>query len=193
MTIAIFMGAGLISNELENRTVYMVLSRPMRRYSFLIGKIVGMSLILAINILFLGAMTLFLFKIVGGDISSLMFWSLLFTFFESFMMLLVVILFSLIVNIIISVIGALTVFILGHAVHDAFIMMAERDWNMAAKIAKIYSVVFPNFFKLNLKDFCIYKQNIPYEYLLKMSSYSVLYSLFLLILCTYFFERKNLD
>ena len=34
--IALFLGATLISKELENRTVYMILSRPLKRSSFLL-------------------------------------------------------------------------------------------------------------------------------------------------------------
>ena len=37
--IAIFIGVGLLSKEIENRTVYMIISRPVPRYIFILGKI----------------------------------------------------------------------------------------------------------------------------------------------------------
>ena len=49
--IAIFIGVGLLSKEIENRTVYMIISRPVPRYCFILGKILGLMGILILNIL----------------------------------------------------------------------------------------------------------------------------------------------
>jgi len=43
LLIAIFLGVTLISKEIESRTLYMVLSRPISRFAFLLGKIFGLS------------------------------------------------------------------------------------------------------------------------------------------------------
>ena len=93
VAISIFMGSGLIFNELEKRTVYMILSRPVSRHVFLMGKVFGMSLILIINILLLGISTIFLYWIFDGEVSGLLFWNLFFTFLESVLMLFIVVFF----------------------------------------------------------------------------------------------------
>ena len=36
--IAIFIGIGLVSKEIEKRTLYTILSRPVRRWEFIVGK-----------------------------------------------------------------------------------------------------------------------------------------------------------
>src|SRR3989442_3131284 len=38
VVIAIFIGIGLVANEIEKRTLYTVLSRPVRRWEFVVGK-----------------------------------------------------------------------------------------------------------------------------------------------------------
>ena len=43
LTVAIFMGSQLVSEEISNRTIYMVLSRPVNRWVFLLGRIFGSS------------------------------------------------------------------------------------------------------------------------------------------------------
>src|SRR3954452_20087275 len=47
--IAIFIGIGLVSKEIEKRTLYTILSRPVRRWEFMAGKYLGLMLTLAVN------------------------------------------------------------------------------------------------------------------------------------------------
>ena len=54
LLIAIFIGTGLVSKEVERRSIYAVLAKPLARSSFLVGKYVGLVITLAVN---LGLMT----------------------------------------------------------------------------------------------------------------------------------------
>src|SRR5947199_6045403 len=49
LIIAIFIGVGLVSKEIEKRTLYTVLSRPVRRWEFIAGKFLGLSGTLVVN------------------------------------------------------------------------------------------------------------------------------------------------
>ena len=51
--IAIFIGIGLVSKEIEKRTLYTVLSRPVRRWEFVAGKFLGLAGTLVINTFFM--------------------------------------------------------------------------------------------------------------------------------------------
>src|SRR6266480_3639284 len=48
--IAIFVGVGLVYKEIERRTLYAILTKPIGRGQFLIGKYLGLCLTLFINI-----------------------------------------------------------------------------------------------------------------------------------------------
>jgi len=43
VVIAIFIGIGLVSKEIDKRTLYTVLSRPVRRWEFIVGKFFGLA------------------------------------------------------------------------------------------------------------------------------------------------------
>src|SRR5207302_476260 len=45
--IAIFLGIGLVSREIERRTVYSIISKPVSRTEFLLGKILGLTFTLS--------------------------------------------------------------------------------------------------------------------------------------------------
>src|SRR2546421_2734926 len=53
MLIAIFIGIGLVSKEIEKRTLYTMLSRPVRRWEFIIGKFFGLAGTLVMNTFFM--------------------------------------------------------------------------------------------------------------------------------------------
>src|SRR4051794_22726014 len=49
IVIAIFIGIGLVSKEIEKRTLYTVLARPVRRWEFIVGKFFGLAGTLIVN------------------------------------------------------------------------------------------------------------------------------------------------
>src|SRR3977135_657624 len=53
VVIAIFIGIGLVSKEIDKRTLYTVLSRPVRRWEFVIGKFFGLTGTLVVNTFFM--------------------------------------------------------------------------------------------------------------------------------------------
>ena len=52
--IAIFVGVGLVYKEIERRTLYAILSKPIGRGQFLLGKYLGLCLTLLVNVLVMG-------------------------------------------------------------------------------------------------------------------------------------------
>jgi ABC-type transport system involved in multi-copper enzyme maturation permease subunit len=60
--IAIFIGIGLVSKEVERRSIYALLSKPIGRPQFIVGKYAGLVLTLAVNV---AAMTVALYAVLG--------------------------------------------------------------------------------------------------------------------------------
>lgn len=191
--IAIFLGVNLISKEIENRTLYMILIKPLRRSTFLIGRILGMLLVLFINTIILALFSVGMFLILGGEYTGLISWAILFSFLESSLVLVIVIFFSLCTNNILSVIYTLLIYICGHGISNIRDSIAVKSNIIFKFVANSYYFLFPNFSKLNYKDFVLYDINVP----LKDLSISLLYVFFyisaILIFSSIIFERKNLD
>ena len=53
--ISIFVGVGLVYKEIERRTLYAILSKPIGRGEFLLGKYLGLCLTLLVNVAIMGA------------------------------------------------------------------------------------------------------------------------------------------
>jgi ABC-type transport system involved in multi-copper enzyme maturation permease subunit len=55
LMIAIFIGVGLVSKEMDKRTLYALLAKPVERWQFLIGKFIGLVMTLAVNTVVMAA------------------------------------------------------------------------------------------------------------------------------------------
>ncbi len=63
LLMAIFLGVALVPPEIERRTIFTILSKPVDRMEFLIGKFLGLALTLLVNIVLMGAMFLLSFAL----------------------------------------------------------------------------------------------------------------------------------
>lgn len=193
LAISLFMGVNLLSKEIESRTVYMIISRPVPRFAFIIGKILGLMGIQILNICILGSLTLTATVLMGGEIDPLTFWSIGFTLLESLMLLLLVVFVSLFANTILAVILSTVVLLLGHSIRDTQQIQFVQNTPLLNHVLDAYHFILPAFYKLNLKDFVIYNKTLELSYLTQNLAYGILYSGFLLLMIVYVFNRKNLD
>ena len=53
--IAIFIGIGLVSKEVERRSIYSLLAKPIHRYQLVLGKYAGLTLTLLVNVALMAA------------------------------------------------------------------------------------------------------------------------------------------
>src|SRR6202162_5763739 len=53
--IAVFIGIGLVSKEVERRSVYALLAKPVERYQLVLGKYTGLVLTLVVNLAVMAA------------------------------------------------------------------------------------------------------------------------------------------
>jgi len=60
--IAIFIGIGLVSKEVEKRSIYSLLAKPIERHDLVVGKYLGLVLTLAVN---LAVMAAALYAVLG--------------------------------------------------------------------------------------------------------------------------------
>lgn len=193
LVMAIFIGGTLIRKEIEQRTLYMILSRSISRSSFLTGKILGLSTVLLTNTIVLSVLGQLIFYYFGGSFQKLIYWSMLFSFLESFIVMLFAVFFSLLANTVLSVIFTLVVFVVGHSLNETAKLLISRENQLISVVLKISSVFVPNLYKMNLKDFVLYKQELPMNFLMTTGVYGVTYIVALLLTITYIFKNKNLD
>lgn len=191
--VSIFMGSTLLANEIESKTIYMILSRDLERWQFFCGRILGMLLILTILLVLLGGIVLGCFTFYEGVLEPLIFWAFLFIFFEAMIILSIVILLSLITNKTMTVIYAIMIYIIAHALTPIQELQYVTYRQNLHLFMKGIGYLFPDFSKFNIKNFILYTSDLETSYLLMQVLYATSYFVGILFLITIIFKRKDLN
>lgn len=194
VVIAIFIGIGLVSKEIEKRTLYTILSRPVRRWEFIVGKYFGLMLTLIVNaaLMTLGLYIALLVTDRGLKLADT--WMMLavyFTILEFLMVTAITLLFSSFSTPIFSAIFSFALFVIGTFADDLrnFAALAHGATKWLATAA---AWVVPNFASLNVISRVAHDQHISGILVLYNTVYAVMYSAAVTAAAVLVFERRNL-
>jgi ABC-type transport system involved in multi-copper enzyme maturation permease subunit len=145
--IAIFVGVGLVYKEIERRTLYAILSKPIGRGQFLVGKYLGLCLTLLINVLVMGiGVSLALIYVRRGwDPLALQIWPAIFLiYFELMIITAVALLFSSFSSPALSALLTFFVFIIGHFSADLKSLGTTSNSTVARLLFRALYYLLPN-------------------------------------------------
>ncbi|HUU04934.1 MAG TPA: ABC transporter permease subunit [Patescibacteria group bacterium] len=150
--IAIFTGINLVYKEIEKKTVFNILSKPVSRDQFIIGKFLGLALTM-LTALAAMAGIFFLFVLVNGGGFDLM---ILLYFFMLFLELLVIValslLFSSFTTPILSFIFTVSLYLIGHIMwtfNEFKMILRDPFWKY---FTQVLYYLLPNLDKFNIKN-----------------------------------------
>ena len=194
IVIAIFIGIGLVSKEIERRTLYTVLSRPVRRWEFIVGKFFGLAGTLVVNTLLMalgvfGALLYVSHHYERADAWILV--ALLFIVLQFLIVTSLAWLFSSFSSPLLSAIFSFSLFVAGSFAEDlrSFAGMAQGFQHWLA-IAAAY--VVPNISALNVITRVAHGEPISGQLVLYNTAYAIVYSVMVLSAGVLIFERRNL-
>jgi len=194
VVIAIFIGIGLVSKEIEKRTLYTILSRPVRRWEFIAGKWCGLLVTLVVNaalmsIGFFAALFINNGRLHATDLVLLV--AIYFIILQFMMMTSITLLFSSFSSPIFSAIFAFAMFVIGTFAEDlrnfAAISEGAGRW-----LGTATAYVIPNFASLNVISQAAHSQPIAANLVLFNTVYALLYSAAVTAAAVLIFERRNL-
>lgn len=200
--ITIFISASVVPNEMENKVIYTVLSKPVRRYEYLLGKFLGVQMIVVVNLLLMSALFMVALYLQEQVIPTLLLWSAMLTFFQF----LIVSSFTFAVSCtstssVLPTISGLFIFITGYLVDhlkDVRARTVEDEGivgEMIGQLAYGLWLVLPNLKVFDLKEHILYlpindpPSNIQIPNLI---AYGLGYATMGLILAYWLFRRKEL-
>ena len=191
--IAFFAGCTLVKSETDSRTIYVIISRPVNRIQFLLGKISGVVVFLALNILALALITLGTLWALNGELSLAVLVTIGFVFLESILLLVVVVILSMVSNLALTLMFGLLLLIAGHAAGATQDIMWVKQFPLAQGFLKYYHFFLPAFYKLNFKDYSVYAQSFPWASVPSAVAYWACYLLAMIGLGCGIIVEKDFD
>lgn len=190
--IAVFIGIGLVSKEMDKRTLYSLLPKPITRADFILGKYFGLCLTLAVNV---AIMTVGLYALLFAMTRSFepaLFKAIYLIYCELMVLTALALLFSTFTSSILS--GVLTgfLYVIGHFSVDLKNMdtIVESAW-LPTVTQAIYYVV-PNLRNFDVKSRVVAGDPVPMSMLGYSTAYCAVYVAILLIVAAVVFQRRNL-
>lgn len=189
---AIFVGVSLITKEIEQRTAYTILARPMTRGTFVLGKYLGLLMTLWVNA---GVMSLgfVLLLALRGDPILPVLPALWLTAMELAVVTALALFFSaLATSSILGILFTLGLYVAGHLVWS-FPLLAGRlgpGWGARAVMAVYY--VLPNLDRFNVRAAVIHGDPVPLEFIVLQTAYGLGWVILLLLAAALAFSRRDL-
>ena len=194
IVIAIFIGIGLVSKEIEKRTLYTVLSRPVRRWEFIAGKFFGLAGTLVVNTFFMAIGVFAALLYVSHHFQRADAWVLVALYFIILQFLIIVALalfFSSFSSPLLSAIFAFALFIIGTFAEDLR-GFAALTHGLSRWLATGAAYLVPNISALNVISQVAHGQPVAGHLILYNTGYALLYSAMVLFGAVLIFEHRNL-
>lgn len=188
--IAIFVGIGLVNKEIEKKTIYTIVSKPVARFEFLLGKYVGLTITLLVNLVIMTAGLLAVLVAQDVPIEAVLFKAVGLILLECMVITAVALLCSTFTSATLSAIFTLATYVIGHLTSDLKTFGAKMDEGAKAFLNGLYYVL-PNLERFNLKGHVVHHLDIPVSDVLLIVAYGLTYVAFLLMSASIIFQRRD--
>jgi Cu-processing system permease protein len=193
--IAVFIGVGLVSKEMDKRTLYALLAKPVERWEFLLGKYGGLVMTLTVNT---GAMAVGLYlalwtvkhPLVSSD------WYLLVAVYLILLKLALIValamLFSCFTTPFLAILFTLGIYVAGVFAQDLRTMQAVDLTPATMNMLRGISYLLPNFENFNVMGAVAHERGVPGMLVWHDTWYAIVYCGIVLAAAAMIFSRRNL-
>jgi Cu-processing system permease protein len=202
--IAVFIGIGLVWKEVDRRSVYSVLSKPIRRSEFILGKYAGLALTLLVN---LSVMTLAFYAVLAYLQAQFpdsvraswpapatdpgMLKAIVLIFVELLLVTAIALFLSTFSSPFLSAALTFGLWIIGHFNADLRNFEAVVESRPVAYIARGLYYILPNFAAFDVKTQVVHALPVPAAYVATTIAYGAVYTSLLVTAAILIFSRRD--
>jgi ABC-type transport system involved in multi-copper enzyme maturation permease subunit len=195
LLISIFIGVALVSKEMDKRTLYALLAKPVRRWEFLLGKFGGLVMTLAVNTAAMAAGLLLVMLYVKhslerGDAAVLV--AVYFIWLKLALVVALALLFSCFTTPLLAILFTVGLYIVGLYVQELRNLPVEVMTPAMAALTRWLSYLLPNFENFNVMALAAHGRAVPGALILQNTLYTVIYCTIVLTAAAAVFSRRNL-
>jgi len=195
LIMAIFIGVSLVSKEIEKRTLYSLLAKPIRRWEFLVGRYGGLLLTLLVNTSLMtlglaGALFYVSRHFERGDASIL--FAVYFILLQLALVTALALFFSCFSTPVLSTLYTVGIYVVGIFATDI------RDFGQVTKnpamqvMTRVIYYLLPNFHNFNIISAASHGEAIPFSLIWQNTLYAALYVVVILIAASAVFSGRDL-
>ncbi len=189
--IAIFVGTNLVYKEVDKRTIYTILSQPIFRYEFVLGKYLGLAMLIATTTGLMGLGAAAYIWTLGGEVNGAYFAAVLLIYCKLLLITALSVLMSTLTSPILGAVIVLTTYFVGHATGIMLDLPGQFEGTFAKHAIEAAYYVIPN-----LGHFDVWREYangvaVPGAYIAWTVGYGALYTVMLLFFAAVAFQDKD--
>jgi ABC-type transport system involved in multi-copper enzyme maturation permease subunit len=195
LLIAIFIGVGLVSKEMDKRTLYALLAKPVRRWEFLLGKFGGLILTLAVNTAAMGVglfLALIYVKPTLERGEATVFVAVYFIWLKLALVVALALLFSCFTTPLLAILFTAGIYIVGLYVQELRDLPVAVMSPAMTVFTKWLSYLLPNFENFNIMAQAAHSRPVPGSFIAQNTLYAAVYCGIVLTGAVLVFSRRNL-
>jgi ABC-type transport system involved in multi-copper enzyme maturation permease subunit len=195
LLMAVFIGVGLVSKEMDKRTLYAILAKPVRRWEFLLGKFGGLLLTLTVNTVAMATglfLALRLVKQSGDPLEGPVLVAVYFILLKLALVVALALLFSCFTTPLLSILYTAGLYIAGLFVTDMRNFQSQTMSRALQTLLRWLSYLLPNFENFDVMASAAHGRAIPGVLIAQNTAYAALYCAVLLSAAAAILTRRNL-
>jgi ABC-type transport system involved in multi-copper enzyme maturation permease subunit len=192
--IAIFIGVGLVFKEIDKRTIYNLLSKPVNRHEFIIGKYLGLCLTLLVNLLVMvvGTQLALLYVNKGFTPLSISILSAAYLIFLELMLIVAMaLMFSSFSTPMLSALLSFAFYVIGHFSNDLKLAAEITESSVTRAVLTALYYLLPNLSNFGFISQASRGEIAPMKLMLSATLYGVVYTAILISAAVMIFQKRN--
>jgi len=189
--ISILVGGRIVYREVEKRTIYIMLAKPVRRWEFIVGKYLGLMTVLVVSLVVMTAAFYVILLVLGVGAPLYLLLAVLMTLFELAILTAVAVLFSSFSTPITGAVFTFAVYFVGHMSRDLKLLAAISPSPVVKAVSYFSYYVLPNLANFNIRPEVVYGVPLGPSALLLPGLYALVYTATVLLISTAIFNRRE--
>ena len=189
--IAIFVGTSLVYKEIDKRTLYTILCRPMHRWEFILGKYLGLAALLGVVVAVMTAVSAAYIVLLGGAPGAIYFMAALLVYAKLLLVTAFAVLLSTLASPILGAIIVFSAYVFGHATGVFRDLPPQFDGTAAKAMLEAAYYVIPNLSNFDIRAEAANGVAVAPAYVVWALAYGLFYTLALLVLAVLAFEDRD--
>lgn len=161
MLIAVMMSVVLISREIESRTVFVILAKPVRRWQFLLGKYLGLVATVAFNLAVMTVLLVAVLAVYRHELRAGVLLVAAMTLLEMLLVAAFATLFAVLTKPILGSVLTLAVFLVGHVSQDLWLLTRHLPGAATRTVITVVYHLVPNLERFNFKTEIVHALPVP--------------------------------
>ena len=190
--LAIALGAAGIPNDVESRTIFPIIARPVTRTHYILGKFLGTMLTVAMGVAAMSVVFGALIYIYQQSFDTFLPIVTLFTMLEVAIIAAIAAAISTFASPAMSAVLTFIIYICGTIKIGYFGGLIEQSDGITKAVYGLIYHILPNLECFNLKTALVHHDVIPGAYLVQVAVYGLCYAAFMLALASINFTRREI-